>query len=45
MTNMFQQKKNSPELEHTIDNIIPQAPDYIGAHRIKHAHNFYFICV
>jgi len=19
------------------------APDYIGAHRIKHAHNFYFI--
>jgi len=27
----------------TTDRITLQSPEYIGAHRIKHAHNFYFI--
>jgi len=34
-------------LAHTADpvTVLRGAPDYIGAHRIKHAHNFYFIRV
>ena len=32
-------------LAHTADPILRGAPDYIGAHRIKHAHNFYSIRV
>jgi len=30
---------------HATDPILRGAPDYIGAHRIKHAHNLYFIRV
>jgi len=36
---MWFQKK----LVHTTDPLLSEAPDYIGTHRIKHAHNFNFI--
>jgi len=35
------------ELAHTTDHtaLLHEAPDYIGSHPIKHAHNFYFILI